>query len=382
MPPRVLLLNYEYPPLGGGGANATFYLLKEFTELDIDIDLVTTSAADEFELDRLSDRVLIHKLPIKKTSLHYWTQREVAATFTASMRYAQKLVESKEFDLCHAFFTIPGGAIAYRLRRRLPYIVSLRGSDVPGFNPRFSLQYHVLKPAIRRIWGAGALVVANSSGLRELALETKADQSIEVIANGVDGEEFYPAETKGNSCDFNLICVNRLIGRKGIDLLIKALPLVREEVKEIKLTVVGEGNLEGQLKALALAEGVSGAVNWLGYVDHHELPGLYRAADLFVLPSQSEGMSNALLEAMASGLPVLVGAAGGVSELISGNGSVLDDLTPENIAKEIIYIAQNRSVGLARGERSRRAALAHSWRAAAGAYLRHYNEIANAAGRV
>src|SRR3990172_543670 len=193
MPSRVLLLNYEYPPLGGGGANATFYLLKEFAGLDVDIDLVTTSAAAEFELDRLSDRVFIHKLPIKKASPHYWTQKEVAATFLASLRYANRLVEAKEFDLCHAFFTIPGGAIAYRLRRRLPYIVSLRGSDVPGFNPRFSRQYLFLQPVIRRIWAAASLVVANSSGLKELALKTKPDQSIEVIANGVDGEEFSPA---------------------------------------------------------------------------------------------------------------------------------------------------------------------------------------------
>jgi L-malate glycosyltransferase len=375
---KVLMLNYEYPPLGGGAANATFYLLKEFAKLPgIEIDLVTTSATGRFELEKLGERIAIHKLPIKKKALHYWTQREVWQTTYRSYFYAKRLVKQKDYDLAHAFFGIPGGLVAFLLKGRLPYIVSLRGSDVPGFNLRFSAQYVVLTPLIRKIWRSAAQVIANSQGLKELALSTKSDQEIGVIRNGIDTIEFNPGPGK-KAAGRSVICVSRLIERKGIDMLIKAMPLVKKEIDDVRLSLVGEGNLEAELRALAGRLDMGPMVDWAGYVEHSRLPALYRQADLFVLPSHNEGMSNALLEAMACGLPVIVSRTGGVRELIDDNGVTLADVSPEAIAQAIIGVFKDRERAEAMARSSLAVAKAHSWSAVSGAYLKSYQETAHA----
>ena len=76
---NILMLNYEYPPLGGGASNATYYLLKEFSQIDdnITIDLITSSATNDFEEEKLNDSIHLYKLPVGKKSLHYWTHREI-----------------------------------------------------------------------------------------------------------------------------------------------------------------------------------------------------------------------------------------------------------------------------------------------------------------
>src|SRR3989344_4881417 len=133
---RVLVLNYEFPPLGGGAGNATYYLLKEFAKYpDLEIDLVTSSV-DTFRVEKFAGNITIHFLNIgKRGNLHYQTNQKLLMYSWKSYWYSKKLMEEKEYDLCHAFFGIPCGYVAMMLR--LPYIVSLRGSDVPFYNKRF-----------------------------------------------------------------------------------------------------------------------------------------------------------------------------------------------------------------------------------------------------
>ncbi|KPQ43028.1 MAG: hypothetical protein MPEBLZ_02412 [Candidatus Methanoperedens nitroreducens] len=71
------MLNYEYPPLGGGGSNACKYILKEFAKKNLEVDLVTSSPANTFETEKMGSTISIYKLPINKKDIHYWTQREI-----------------------------------------------------------------------------------------------------------------------------------------------------------------------------------------------------------------------------------------------------------------------------------------------------------------
>ena len=146
---KVLMLNYEYPPLGGGGSNACKYILKEFAKKDLTVDLVTSSPSGTFETEKIGDTVNIYKLPVNKKSVHYWTQREIMTYSLRAHKFIKELLKENDYDLCHAFFGIPCGAIAYQFRKKMPYIVSLRGSDVPGFNKRFGIQYVFLTPIIK-----------------------------------------------------------------------------------------------------------------------------------------------------------------------------------------------------------------------------------------
>lgn len=355
---RILMLNYEFPPLGGGGSNACYYLLKEFSKQNLEVDLVTSSATGLSETEKIGENVTIYKVPIYKKDIHYWTQKEILDYSWKANGRIRELMRTYRYDVIHAFFTVPCGALAYLYKKNIPFVVSLRGSDVPGFNKRFGLQYVFLKPMIREIWKKADAVVANSNGLKELALETSPNLSIGIIPNGIDTNDFEPAISKEND-EIRLLCVSRLIERKGIRYLIEAVSKLNSE--KVKLILVGEGNQEAELKQLVRELGLDNSVIFKGYVSHEKISGIYKESDIFVLPSQNEGMSNALLEAMAAGLPVIVTDTGGTSELIDGNGFIVEKNNSDSIFEALKALIEQPNLLEQMGERSREIAQNLSW---------------------
>ncbi|THB64918.1 MAG: glycosyltransferase family 4 protein, partial [Spirochaetaceae bacterium] len=245
---RVLLLNYEYPPLGGGAGNATMHLMQELAKRnDIDVSLIT-SAVGKARVQNLSSAARIFFLDIGKTSdsLHYQSFRDLLMYSWKAYRFARKLIKNERIDVVHAFFGVPCGWIAKRLG--LPYIVSLRGSDVPGYSKRMRLLENLgMRRLSAGIWQRAAYTVANSKGLADLAAKT-VPQQYPIIPNGVDCETFCPPETDDNNRlegePLRLISTGRLIPRKGYDLLIQALG--QEE-----LVLIGDGPEKQNLMDLA-----------------------------------------------------------------------------------------------------------------------------------
>jgi glycosyltransferase involved in cell wall biosynthesis len=370
---RILMLNYEYPPLGGGGSNACYYLLKEFSKLNISVDLVTSSATGISEIERMETNITVYKVPIHKKDIHYWTQKEILEYSWKANSKIKQLMKMYHYDLMHAFFTVPCGALAYLYKKNIPFVVSLRGSDVPGFNERFGFQYVFLKPMIKEIWKKADAVIANSKGLKELALETNSYQAIGVIYNGINTLEFRPkSETKTAEC-LELICVSRLIERKGIKYLVMAVGDMKHE--KIKLTIIGDGNQFSELENLTSKLDIKDKVVFMGYLDHSKLAEAYQQSDIFVLPSLNEGMSNAVLEAMASGLPIITTDTGGTVELIDGNGLIINMQNPGSITDAIRQIMMAPAKFNEMGAKSRKIAETLSWSHVAQEYLDVYHEI-------
>ncbi len=371
---RILLLNYEYPPLGGGAGNATQYLLSELAkEPEIAVDLVTSSV-DRARLERPSERQTLHFLDIhRKGGLHYQSNKDLLSYSWQAWRYARGLTRRHEYDVCHAFFGIPCGFIAMHLA--LPYIVSLRGSDVPFYNERFrNLDRLLFQRLSRRIWRKAGRVVANSEGLRSLALESAPSQAIDVICNGVDTEAFHPSPRTGHG--LRAICVSRLIARKGLQYLIRSLSQLRD--LDVALTLVGTGNQQAELEAVARECDVTERVHFVGAVEHKEIAAAYQAHDVFVLPSLIEGMSNTALEAMACGLPLLMTDTGGAAELVEDgkNGFLIRERDADDIARRLRWYAENKDMARRHGERSRERAERMSWSSVAKSYVSMYRSVA------
>jgi glycosyltransferase involved in cell wall biosynthesis len=270
--------------------------------------------------------------------------------------------------VCHCWFGWPSGLIGYRLRAQVPYLVALRGSDVPGYNPRLRMQDLVLfGPLSRRVWQHASAVVANSAGLKELAAQTW-NGTIHIIPNGVDTTEFKPARRK-RSGPLRLISVGRLIRRKGYDVLIEAMAGLDAE-----LTLVGEGPEQDKLQRLAQQHKVR--VRFAGAVPHSRVAQELQKADVFVLPSRAEGMSNSVLEAMACGLPVVVSDVGGAEELVNGNGSVLEKESSDKLHQILKQYVQSRPLVNMHGEKSRDLVRSLSWEATSQCYGEMYFELA------
>ena len=364
---RVLLLNYEYPPLGGGAGNATKYLLKEFAgKKDLHIDLVTSSVGN-FRVEQLHERITGHFLDIiKKGSLHYQSMRDLMLYAWKSYWYAKKLISQKRYDLVHAFFGIPCGVVAMKLG--LPYIVSLRGSDVPGYNPRFAiLDRFVFTSLSRQVWKRASSVVANSQGLKDLAMKSSPGQPIDVIPNGVDADSF-PVRKRFLEDDIlRILFVGRLIPRKGVKYLLEAIT----GMKNVRLTIVGDGPLLAELRKASAGMDV----HFTGTLAHDELKKIYSEHDVFVLPSLNEGMSNTVLEAMAAGLPVIVTDIGGTKELIDGNGFVVAKENAEALHSSLQKFLEEPSLMSAMGFKSKEIAKNKGWDTSTSKYFLYYKKI-------
>lgn len=363
---KVLVLNYEFPPLGGGAANATYYLLKEFSSYpDLQIDLVTSSV-DTFKIEKFANNITIHYLDIKKNgNFHYQSMKDLLRYSFLAYKYCKKLKTEKQFDLIHAFFGIPCGYIAMKLG--LPYIVSLRGSDVPFYNNRFQLLDRlVFQRLSRKIWRKAASVVANSQGLKDLALQTMPTQNIGVIYNGVDTAKFAPKNSKTKNTVLKLVSTGRLIERKGYQYLLEAL----KDIQGVELTLLGDGNLRSELEKYALENKLP--VKFLGRSTQEEIIPILQDSDVFVLPSLNEGMSNSILEAMACGLAIITTDTGGADELVSTNGFIIQKASVTELQDSIRKFIENKDLAQSLGENSRKLAEKMSWSSMASDYKKIY----------
>ena len=251
-----------------------------------------------------------------------------------------------------------------------PYIVSLRGSDVPLYNERFKyLDKLVFKRLSKKIWKKAYSVVANSKGLKDLALLSSPEQDISVIYNGVDVDKFVPDKNKNRNKKITLISTGRLIPRKGYKYLLEAL----KDFSGFRLILLGGGVQREELEECAKENNID--LKCFGKVDHSVLIDKLNEADIFILPSLNEGMSNSVLEAMSCGLPVIVTDVGGSEELINDNGFIVKKGSSEEIKKVLTIYQNNPKLILEHGIKSREIARNMSWKKMAGSYLEIYKEI-------
>lgn len=370
----MLMFDNEFPPLGGGTGVVNFHLLEELAKRqDVTVDLVTSSRSrTRYETEPFADRITIYKVPVDNQNIHHASNRELIRYSWRGLCLARRLATQYRYDLSFAFAGVPAGAMSAVLREThgLPYLLSLQGPDVPWFEARYNYLYPVLTPVIKRIWRRAGIVTAISAEQVALAHRTMPDLELVTIPNGVDTTLFAPTHDRP-SRPFTIICVARLIERKGQHHLLQAFAQLRVACAEpVRLIFVGTGDAEPQLRALASRLQLEETVHFKGFVPREHMPLVYRDADVFVLPSQQEGMSIALLEAMASGLPVIVTETGGTAELVTQdqNGEIVPWADVPGLTRALRRM-MNVSDRQRMGQESRRRAVPFGWTALATRYL-------------
>lgn len=370
---KILFLNYEYPPLGGGASVATEALLKEWAKTpDVEVHLVTSAVGKNLEHIAVGGNVFVHRLPIGKNpeTLQSQSLRDIFVYTVKSIRFVRTLIQHEKkkqpFDVTLAFFTVPCGFVAYLLKLfyGIPYVVSLRGADVPGFSEKYDTFYLFAKPLVRFLWHRAEKVIPNSLGIRELARITDAKQPMEIIENGVNTELFHPKSEDKSYSPVIFLSTSRLTLRKGIHHLIEAFAVAVKHTRvPLELHLIGDGEQKESLVQRVKELGIESQVKFLGRANHAELPKFYQQAHVFVLPSKNEGMSNAALEALASGLPLVVSGTGGMEELVTEgkNGLFIDPELTAPFAEALVSLAQNQGSLISFGLESRRRAEARGW---------------------
>jgi glycosyltransferase involved in cell wall biosynthesis len=373
---NVLMLNYEFPPIGGGAANANLRLLQQYAGKDgLHVDVLTSAPEPGVVTEQLSENITIYKVGIHKKHLHFWRKTEVVEWLVKARPHYRRLLRQNDYDLAHAFSGFPTGWLCYRTAGRLPYIISLRGSDVPGRHARLQLEYKILGPVLKAIWKNAAALVACSEGLRNRALRFMPSVSIGVIPNGVELDRFYPGESDEEPESLKLLTVGRLSATKRVEMLIDAVEILHKEGRKLRLTIAGGGQLEQQLREGISGRDLRGVVKIVGRVNPENMPRAYRDNDIFISASVQEGMSNAMLEAMASGLPIITTRCEGVDELIADNGIIVERANADEIAGAVRSLADNRQGRRKMAVAARSRAEQFTWSSAASQHLELYDKL-------
>jgi glycosyltransferase involved in cell wall biosynthesis len=287
------------------------------------------------------------------------------------------------FDLLHAHWVIPNGLPAAPFHRRLPVAIGLHGSDV------FMAEKPYFRGAVRRALARSKVLTGCSAELVERVCALGFDPgSSFVIPYGVDEKRFTPDRSRGEAWRRELgvpagaplvLSVGRMVTKKGYPVLMEALPAVLEAHPDAHVVLAGGGDRLAEFRTQAAKW--PGRVHLPGTVLRDRLSDLFRAADLFVLPAvhdaqgNVDGLPNVILEAMATGLPVVASGISGIP--LAVRDGVNGRLVPERDAGALAGALREL---LAAPERVRRMGAASrreveerlTWKAVAARYREAY----------
>ncbi|WP_417623242.1 glycosyltransferase [Paremcibacter congregatus] len=245
--------------------------------------------------------------------------------------------DAEDFDLVDGHYLYPDGVAAYHLAKThdKPLVLTARGSDV-----NYWMEQDKPCSAILEALTYARKIICVSQALKDRLIGHGVPaEKLTVLLNGVD-PTFFAAAHSTEIEKNHLITVGNLVPLKGHRYILEALV----QLPQCRLTIIGTGEREGRLKALAEKLDISPRVTFLSHVPHADLPRYYAAAHCSILMSSREGMPNVVLESLAAGTPVVATNVGGIPEVITAENGIL---LPERNADALVDAVNS--------------ALAHPW---------------------
>jgi glycosyltransferase involved in cell wall biosynthesis len=362
---RVLMVISQFYPLVGGAEKQAKLLAEKLTKKGIDVTILTGWWSFGTPKKEIIDGIKVFR------NFSCWgifgikgirTLGGLIYMFTLGLYL---FIHRREFDIIHvhqvlypAFVSVFVGKQILRKPVLVKTASSGKTSDLRllGEYPFGGLQSRYL---LRKM---DYLVAVSKMSGRDFIEYGYPESQIVFIPNGV---EIVSKEAAPSNVVPNIVTTTRFSKEKGVDILLKACNSILQKGKKIKLVVIGDGPLRSEILNMAQSLGISEMVEFTGWIDNVET--YLRQADLFVLPSRTEGMPNALLEAMSYGIPCIATKVGGNSELLGGenkeirtrdyaiarNGLLVNPDDVEGLSEGILYLIQHREEREELGRRGR-----------------------------
>lgn len=312
---------------------------------------------DKFPFAALEVQPKARRNFIKRFWLKY-IRREPAIVYRGEYQTVASVLERRRADLLHIYFGHTGVHLLPFLKRwPKPAVVSFHGMDVqprenqPGYEEN-----------LRELLQTVPLVLARSESLAERLCQLGCPESrIRLNRTGIPLDRFpespHPAPADGA---WHLVQACRLIEKKGLPVTLRVFAAVLERYPKARLTIAGEGPLLETMQQEAAALGVAENVRWAGFLGEDELAALYASAHAFIHPSQitadqnQEGVPNSMLEAMATGLPVLATYHGGIPEAVThgDTGILVAERDHETLAAETLRLLEDPAAPASMGGRA------------------------------
>jgi glycosyltransferase involved in cell wall biosynthesis len=375
---NLLLINNEFPPIGGGGSTVTKYAIRYLTAAGHKVTLITSRYKDLPHREVIESATVI-RIPTIRRYKDFCSNWELVIFGISAFVYTFFYTFRHRVDFIQAYFAVPAGWVAWLIHiwRGIPYAVYFGGSDIPGANPsRYKNIYPLITPLLRTIWQQAEFRTVCSEELARLGKAADPEAEFLVIPNGVETDRFRPIERSANP-KVKLLFIGRLIPRKGFQRVVQALPKARELTKKpFEVEVVGTGVARTDLDKLAENLGVIDLISYTGLVPYDQLEKSYQYADVFVLTSLSEGMPSVILEAMGCGLPVVASDVGGNNEIVreGENGFLIQGDDTETLAQRLAQLINDDALRARMGKRSRELSLEYDWSKIMGKYNELYQK--------
>jgi len=341
---NILMVNYEYPPLGGGGGVFTRDLAEELAGGGHSVDVIT-SRFRGLRARETTGGVAIHRVPVlHRTSLDAATMSSLLSFPAPAVAAGVGLLRAKKYDIIHSFFAVPSAPAGVVLSRisGIPHVLTVFGGDIYDPTKKLSPHRHAMfRWAVRTALKSSAKVTTESADIAAHAMRIyRPHREIDVVPIGLPRVRFSPVPREDLSMredSIYLVSIGRLVKRKGFEYLIKALAVLAGKGIDLRLILIGDGPERNALEALAAGTGVSDKVLFAGRVDDETKFRYLSASDIYVLPSIHEGFGIVLLEAMSCGLTVVATNRGGQTEIIKDgrNGTLVPPADADALARAI-----------------------------------------------
>ncbi len=349
---RILVLSHEYPPVGGGAGASCAILSEEYVAAGHDVTVLTMGHAS-LPSEETINGVRVLRQPCGRKRWEMASPTEGLIWARRAWRVALGLHRRQRFDITHAHFVMPAGIVARWLQRstKLPYVITPRGSDVPGYNrERLKLAHALARPWWKHIVRHACWVISPSSSLLELIQVQAPTVRALVIPNGVNTIRFAP----GTKQKRILLC-SRLVERKGFQYFLQG---VRDlEFPDWQIDIVGSGPYQATLQQLAVNSKTP--IVWHGRIDNQDprLAALYAQATICVLPSERENCPVAILEGMTAACAVITTNVTGNPEVVGDCGYLVPPRDAEALRAAILFLVNDEALCRTLGAAARQRAL-------------------------
>lgn len=347
---KTLLLSEIFPPTNGGSGRWFWELYSRLSRSEYII------AAGQAVGDEGFDKT--HDLNIARVNLTSpsWGIKSLSGLrfYWRVFNNIRKLIKQHKITTIHCGRCLPEGFIGYIFKKtfNIPYICYIHGEDVEAAATSRELTW-----IVRKVLSNASKLICNSQNTANLILNNwDANPGITEILNpGCDTERFIPAQKNedikaslGWTNKSVILTVGRLQERKGQDMLIKALPAIKQSIPNVLYAIIGGGEEKEKLEALTKKLKLQDNVLFMAEISDEQMIHAYQQSDVFVLPNRTvgpdiEGFGMVLVEAQACAKPVISGDSGGTAEtmILGETGFIVDCTRPEPITDKLIELLQN-----------------------------------------
>ncbi|HLB34135.1 MAG: hypothetical protein A3F67_09865 [Verrucomicrobia bacterium RIFCSPHIGHO2_12_FULL_41_10] len=367
---RILVLCYEYPPLGGGGGRVAAQVARALIERGHEVKVITGGMP---HLPRRSIINGVEVIRVRSGRKREDTCSILEMIFWVLMAFPVALREAWHWrpQVMHAHFAVPTGFVAWmiHLLTRIPYVLTAHLGDVPGGVPEQTDRlFKIVKPFTIPIWRSAARVTAVSSFVSSLVQQAYGITP-EVILNGIKLAENSSLQSSKHSEVPQLIMVGRLSVQKNPLFALQALALLRD--LPWRLQIIGEGPLSLPLYSEVDRLELQDRITFSGWLSADEVVAVMQVADILLMPSLSEGLPMVGVEALAHGLAIIGSRIGGLADIVSeGENGQLFELSegPQAMVEALRPFLEDREVLSQAQEASRKKAVAFEWSRSIDAY--------------